>query len=95
MNNCFSTAATVPTVTEKLLSIPGTWETVQKKAGVKYFIPIKNPGKLAEKIGMLIENPQLREIFGKKARKIAVKELDVKIAAQKHKEIYERIARLK
>ena len=59
-----------------------------------FIVPIKNPGKMAEKIGMLIENAQLREIFGKRARKTAVQELDVKIAARKHMEVYERIANL-
>ncbi len=56
-----------------------------------FIVPIKKPDKLAEKIEILIENPELRKEFGKKSRKTAEKLLDLKICAQKHKLAYESI----
>lgn len=56
-----------------------------------FIVSTRNPEALAEKIGLLVDDPGLRNTFGKKARDIAVKELDVKIAAKKHDEIYREI----
>ncbi len=56
-----------------------------------FIVPIGKPEKLAEKIEILIENPELRKEFGKKARETAKKFLDLKICAKKHKLAYESI----
>ena len=56
-----------------------------------FIVPIKSPDMLAEKIDVLINDKNLRKEFGKRLREVAIKELDIKICAEKHKEIYERI----
>jgi glycosyltransferase involved in cell wall biosynthesis len=53
-----------------------------------FVVPIREPAQLAEKIGVLIRDPDLRESFGKRARQVAVKHLDVKICAQNHAVCY-------
>jgi len=46
---------------------------------------------VADKIGILIENNNLREAFGQKARDVAVKYLDTDICARKHAQLYREI----
>ncbi|MEN8154847.1 MAG: glycosyltransferase [Acidobacteriota bacterium] len=54
-----------------------------------FIVNIEDSESLAEKIGLLINDPKKRVEFGKNARVVAEKELDVKIIAKKHFEIYE------
>jgi len=62
------------------------------KDGVSgYIVPIKNALAMAEKVGLLIENTALRKKVGKKARKIAVKNLDVDMCVKRHAEFYKKI----
>jgi len=56
-----------------------------------FVVPIKNADALAERVGMLVENADLRKKFGTNARKIAVKNLDVNICAKKHADFYRKI----
>ncbi len=43
---------------------------------------------LTKKVSLLIANPQLREEFGKAAREVAVKYLDIQVTVKKHVEAY-------
>lgn len=56
-----------------------------------FIVPPESPEKLAEYVGRLVENPELRAAFGSRAREIAVAELDVSIVARHHAEAYESI----
>jgi glycosyltransferase involved in cell wall biosynthesis len=53
-----------------------------------FIVPPRDPESLAEKVGILIENEELRNNFGKRARAVAVRDLDVEISADKHKRFY-------
>ena len=55
---------------------------------IGFIVPIKDAEALAHKVGILIENPDLRERFGKKAREAACKYLDVNVTTQKHMQAY-------
>ncbi len=57
-----------------------------------FVVPIKNGPALAEKIELFLKYPELRRKCGENARAIAETQLDLKIAARKHKEIYEEIS---
>lgn len=56
-----------------------------------FVVPIKDSAALAEKVGILIENEQLRKEFGRWAREIAIKHLDVGICARKHADFYKKV----
>lgn len=56
-----------------------------------YVAPIKNASAMAEKIGLLIENTDLRKKVGINARKIAIRHLDIDICVKKHAEFYKKI----
>ena len=60
-----------------------------------FLVPIKDYKSLAEKIEVLIDNPTLREKFGKNSRIKAVKEFDIKIIVDKYLKIYEEIISMK
>jgi glycosyltransferase involved in cell wall biosynthesis len=60
-----------------------------------YVVPIKNAPAMAEKVGLFIENANLRKKVGTNARNIAVKHLDVDICAKKHTDFYIEIAKMK
>jgi len=53
-----------------------------------FLVPVKDYKSLAEKIEILIDNPTLREKFGKNSRIKAVKEFDIKIIVDKYLKIY-------
>lgn len=53
-----------------------------------FVVPIKDAEALAEKVGVLIENPDLRRKFGEKAREAACKYLDINVTTQKHMQAY-------
>ena len=53
-----------------------------------FVVPPRDAEALAEKVGILIEDENLRVKFGKLGRAIAVKELDVEICADKHRRFY-------
>lgn len=59
-----------------------------KNEEIGFIVPTKDAEALAHKVGILIENPDLRERFGKKAREAAKKYLDVEVVAMKHMEAY-------
>lgn len=59
-----------------------------KNAEIGFIVPIKDAEALAEKVGVLIENPDLRQEFGKKAREVACKYLDINVTTQKHIQAY-------
>jgi len=56
-----------------------------------FLVPVKDYKSLAEKIEILIDNPTLREKFGKNSRIKAIKEFDIKIIVDKYLKIYEEI----
>ena len=60
-----------------------------------YVVPLKNARAMAEKVGLLIENADLRKKVGTNARKIAIKNLDVDICVKKHGEFYRKIANMR
>lgn len=53
-----------------------------------FIVPVADPSALAEKVAILVENPDLRIAFGRKARATAVEFLDVSVAARNHQEAY-------
>ena len=53
-----------------------------------FIVPPRNPEALAEKVGLLIEHEELRDYFGKRARAVAVRELDLEICALKQRDFY-------
>lgn len=62
------------------------------KDGESGFIaPRKNADALAEKVGIFIENMDLRKKVSANARKIAIENLDVNICVKKHAEFYRKI----
>lgn len=56
-----------------------------------FIVPTEDPRRLAAKVGILIENPELRSDFGKKAREAAKKYLDINVVARRHIEAYHSI----
>jgi len=56
-----------------------------------FVVPIKDARALAREIEVFLLDPALQQKCGENARQIAVEELDIRISAQKHKEIYEKI----
>jgi len=56
-----------------------------------FIVDVGDSEKMAEKIALLIENPELRMEFGKKVRKTAKEKLEVRIIAEKHFNIYRKI----
>lgn len=56
-----------------------------------YITPTKNAFVMAERVGLFIENADLRKKVGINARKIAVKNLDVNICVEKHAKFYREI----
>jgi glycosyltransferase involved in cell wall biosynthesis len=53
-----------------------------------FLVPVRNADSLAEKVHILIDNPELRRSFGEKARETARKYLDIKITVEKHADAY-------
>jgi glycosyltransferase involved in cell wall biosynthesis len=53
-----------------------------------FIVQPRNAEGLAEKVGILIENKELRNHFGKHGRAVAVRELDAEICAEKHRNFY-------
>jgi len=69
---------------------PGCKEVVED--GINGFlVPIKDYKSLAKKIEILIDNPNLREEFGKNSRIKAVKEFDIKAVVNQYLKIYKKI----
>jgi len=54
-----------------------------------FLVPIKDYKTLANKIEILIDNPKLREEFGKYGRIKTKKEFDIKVVVKKYIEVYE------
>lgn len=55
-----------------------------------FVVPTRNPAALAQKVEMLIGDPELRHSFGQEARHRAKAMLDVSICAKRHEEVYRR-----
>ena len=53
-----------------------------------FVVSIKDAEALANKVSVLIENPDLRKKFGEKARESACNYLDVTVTTRKHMEAY-------
>ena len=69
---------------------PGCREVVED--GVNGFlVPIKDYKSLAEKIEILIDNPEMRKEFGENSRIKAVNEFDIKAVVNKYLDLYEGI----
>lgn len=56
-----------------------------------FVVAPRDPFALAEKVGLLIEDKDLRKKLGFNARNIALKHLDVDICAQKHEQLYREV----
>jgi glycosyltransferase involved in cell wall biosynthesis len=59
-----------------------------------FIVPIKDPESLAEKVDILIRNPERRKEFGEKAMNVARQKLDVQIIARHHRDAYYSILKL-
>lgn len=57
-----------------------------------YIVSTKNPTDLAHYVAKLIDAPELRVCFGKKARETAITNLDISIVARNHKNAYQKLA---
>jgi glycosyltransferase involved in cell wall biosynthesis len=53
-----------------------------------FIVPPRDVEALAKKVSILIEDEDLRAKFGKLARIVALRELDLEICAQRHKDFY-------
>ncbi|WP_456480306.1 glycosyltransferase family 4 protein [Nautilia sp.] len=56
-----------------------------------FLVPVKNSDKLAEAIEILIDNPELREKFGKNGRIKAINEFDIEVVVEKYMKVYKEI----
>ena len=56
-----------------------------------YLIPIKDSAALAEALKRLIDNPELRQEMGRKAREFAVEKFDIKDVVKVHLNVYESV----
>jgi len=56
-----------------------------------FIVEIKKSEQIANKVGVLIENKELRESFGKLSREVAINQLDINICSEKHGEIYKEV----
>jgi len=56
-----------------------------------YLVPLKNPKILAEKIVLLLKDPDNRTLFGQRNREIAVDKLDLHKGMNKVEAIYEEL----
>ena len=57
-----------------------------------YIIPIKDSDALANALKTLIDNPELRQSMGKKAREFAVSKFDIRDVVKVHLDIYKTIS---
>jgi glycosyltransferase involved in cell wall biosynthesis len=55
---------------------------------VGYVVPTRNSDELARAVGSLGANAELRAQFGRKAREVALKHLDIAICAERHLQTY-------
>ena len=53
-----------------------------------FLIPVKDSDALAEKLRILIEDPELRKKMGEASRRIAERDFDIKHVIEKHLEAY-------
>lgn len=53
-----------------------------------FIVPLRDPKALADKIGVLLQDANLRQVFGARARTTAIRHLDISICARKHAEAY-------
>ncbi len=60
-----------------------------------FIVPPREPEALAKKIELLCEDPQLREEFGRRARRIAIERLDIAVCAKRHEEVYREVFKSK
>jgi len=60
-----------------------------------FVVPVGDSAAISEKISILIENPQMRQEFGRKARVVACQQLDLKVAVRRHLEVYRQCLSLK
>jgi glycosyltransferase involved in cell wall biosynthesis len=56
-----------------------------------FIVPIRDAMALAEKTSLLIENDNIREIFGNMARRVALQYLDINICVKKHAQFYNQV----
>lgn len=56
-----------------------------------FVVPIRDTEALAERVGVLIEDPGLRQLFGEKARETAKRSLDIEIVTRKHIVAYQAV----
>ena len=62
------------------------------KDGVNgYIVDVGDSVALADRIGLLIDDPGLREKFGKKNRNIALNELDINKCSDRHIQAYSKL----
>jgi glycosyltransferase involved in cell wall biosynthesis len=53
-----------------------------------FIVPVGDPKALAEKIRALVENPDLRSVFGRKSRDVTQRKLDLEVSVQDHIQVY-------
>lgn len=56
-----------------------------------FVVPVKDVRALREKVGVLLDNPVLRQEMGTKARQVALDNLDVTVIARRHAFFYRKI----
>jgi glycosyltransferase involved in cell wall biosynthesis len=60
-----------------------------------FVVPIKNAEALAEKVDKLISSGEIRELFGNRARGMAIRYLDIDACVEKHAMFYRRVLNAK
>ena len=56
-----------------------------------FVVPIRNAIALAEKASFLIKDENIRNLFGQKARMVAIQHLDINICVKKHIQFYRQV----
>ena len=56
-----------------------------------FMIPIKDSNALASALKKLIDNPELRQTMGKKAREYAVNKFDIREVVKVHMDVYKSV----
>ena len=59
-----------------------------------YIVPVGSVRAIKNKVSCLLNNPELLGKFGDEARKVAERNLDIKICAEKHLSAYKKIISL-
>lgn len=61
--------------------------------GIGYVVPPNRPDMLAEKLGLLVDNKELRKKMGRRATEAANAKYDIEEMAEKFRTLYKELAK--